>query len=314
MSFQTVPLGKTGISIPPMGIGAWSWGDRMFWNYGRGYGKADTQAAFEACLRAGVNFFDTAEVYGLGESERLLGQFLRAARKEAVVATKFFPFPFRLTKGGLRRALQASLRRLDLPRVDLYQIHQPFPPVPVSTWMAAMADAVQAGLIRAVGVSNYDPEKTRRAHRALAGHGIPLASNQVHYSLMHREPERSGLKDLCAELGVTLIAYSPLEMGLLSGKYTPSNPPPGFRGRRFSKDLLAALQPLVRLMREIGQGHGGRTATQVAINWVIGKGAVPIPGPKNERQALDNLASLEWSLTNGEMAALDEASGRISQR
>ena len=131
------------------------------------------------------------------------------------------------------RALRHSLDRLGLESVDLYQMHWPFPPVSIDTWMDAMADAVQAGLIRAVGVSNYNAEQTRRAHDALAKRGVPLASNQVDYSLLQRKPETNGLLALCKQLNVTLIAYSPLAQGLLTGKYTPQNPPPGLRGRRY---------------------------------------------------------------------------------
>jgi aryl-alcohol dehydrogenase-like predicted oxidoreductase len=280
----------------------------MVWGYGKGYVESDVQAAFHACMQAGVNFFDTAELYGLGRSEKMLGAFLKADGRPALVATKFFPFPFRLTRGSLQRALRGSLRRLQLPAVDLYQIHQPYPPVPVETWMDAMATAVRQNRIRAIGVSNYGPENTRAAHLALQRRGLVLASNQISFSLVNRKPERSGLLNLCRELGVTVIAYSPLGMGMLSGKYTPKNPPQGFRNRRYPREFLVHLQPLVGLMHEIGQGKGGKTKTQVALNWVMQKGAIPIPGVKNERQAVDILCSLGWSLTGGEMDALDKAS------
>jgi aryl-alcohol dehydrogenase-like predicted oxidoreductase len=304
---MTVPLGKTGFSIPPLGIGTWAWGDAMFWGYGKGYVESDLRAAFGACMQAGVNFFDTAEVYGIGRSEKMLGTFLKADSRPALVATKFFPFPFRLTRGSLQRALRGSLRRLQLPVVDLYQIHQPLPPVPVETWMDAMASAARQHRIRAIGVSNYGPERTLAAHLALQRRGMVLASNQISFSLVNRKPERDGLLDLCRELGVTVIAYSPLGMGMLSGKYTPDNPPQGFRSRRYSREFLSSLRPLIGLVQEIGQEHGGKTNVQVALNWVMQKGAVPIPGVKNERQAVDVLGSLGWSLAADEMNALDKA-------
>ena len=218
-------------------------------------------------------------MYGRGRSERLLGQFARKAGWPVVITTKFFPLPWRVSKGQLAGALRHSLDRLGLESVDLYQMHWPFPPVPIDTWMDAMADAVQAGLIHAVGVSNYNAEQTRRAYDALARRGVPLASNQVDYSLLQRKPETNGLLALCNQLNVTLIAYSPLAQGLLTGKYTPQNPPPGLRGRRYG-GILAKIQPLTGMLREIGQAHGGKTPAQVALNWTISKGTVPIPAPK----------------------------------
>jgi len=317
MSIQTssdrVSLGATGIQISPMGIGTWAWGDTWFWQYGKGgYTDADLDAAYQASLAHGISFFDTAEIYGRGRSERLLGQFARKAGWPVVITTKFFPLPWRVSKGQLVRALRHSLDRLGLESVDLYQMHWPFPPVSIDTWMDAMADAVHAGLIRAVGVSNYNAEQTRQAHAALARRGVPLASNQVDYSLLQRKPETNGLLALCQQLNVTLIAYSPLAQGLLTGKYTPQNPPPGLRGRRYG-GILAGIQPLTSLLREIGQTHGGKTPAQVALNWTISKGTVPIPGAKNARQAIDNAGALGWRLADAEVAALDAASARVGK-
>jgi aryl-alcohol dehydrogenase-like predicted oxidoreductase len=297
-----------------MGLGTWAWGDRVIWGYGNGYTDADLRAAFEASLAAGVNFFDTAEAYGWGRSERLLGQFIRAAGRSVVVATKFVPYPWRLRRASLLRALRGSLDRLGMDQVDVYQIHLPLPPVSTEAWMDALADAVEAGLTRAVGVSNYNLTQMERAHAALTQRGVALASNQVEYSLLHRDPERNGVLTACHELGVTLIAYSPLAMGVLTGKYTPDNPMPGLRGRRFNRQRLARVEPLIELLREIGQAHGGKTPAQVALNWTIYKGAVPIAGAKNARQAEQNSGALGWELTADEVAALDAASDQAEQR
>ncbi len=204
---DSVPLGKTDIRIPPLGIGCWQWGDRFIWGYGGGtYSDTDIRAAFDAAIAGGVNFFDSAEIYGFGRSETLLGQFISETNANVIVATKFAPLPWRLTRGSLRGRLEKSLKRLGLARVDLYQVHFPMPPIPVETWADALADVVEAGLTRAVGVSNYSTAQMRRAHKVLAQRGIPLASNQVEYSLLNRAPERNGLLDACRELGVTLIA------------------------------------------------------------------------------------------------------------
>lgn len=307
-SIGTVPLGRAGLRVTPLGLGTWQWGDSMFWGYGKGYAAGEIKAAFDATLAAGITFFDTAEVYGQGKSERFLGQFIAGRREELVIATKFMPLPWRLGKGQLLAALRKSLERLGLSSVDLYQIHWPFPPRPVEFWADALADAVEAGLARAVGVSNYNADQMRRAYEVLAKRGVPLAANQVEYSLLHRAPERNELLQTCQELDVTLIAYSPLAKGALTGKYTPENPPPGFRGRRYRGEFLVKIQPLIGLMREIGAGHGGKTPSQIALNWLICKGALPIPGAKNARQAEQNAGALGWQLTADEVAALDQAS------
>lgn len=299
-----------------LGLGTWQWGDRFFWNFGQSYAEADVRAAFDAGLGAGLTLFDTAEVYGLGRSEAYLGRFARASGAQVLVATKFFPFPWRMTKGALLRALRGSLQRLGLESVDLYQIHWPFPPAAIETWMEALADALEAGLVRAVGVSNYNPAQTRRAYAALKRRGLALASNQVPYSLLDRRIEQNGLLALCQELDIRVIAYSPLAQGILSGKYSPENPPPGVRGRRYAR-ALRKVEPLVRALRAIGEAHPGprgpRTPAQVALNWCVVKGTLPIPGAKNARQVEQNAGALGWRLTRAEVEELDQASEAVSR-
>jgi aryl-alcohol dehydrogenase-like predicted oxidoreductase len=289
----------------------------MMWGYGKTYTDIDIHDAFHVSLQSGINVFDTAEVYGKGRSEQLLGACLQEARQSQliaplVVATKFMPYPWRLWKGILLSKLRASLARLGLERVDLYQIHWPFSPLPIELWANALADAVAAGLTRAVGVSNYNSAQMLRAHSALSKRGISLASNQVEFHLLDRRVEHEGLLKLCRELGVTLIAYSPLAKGLLTGKYTPQTRPPGLRSYLYRRARLGKIQPLIQLLREIGQAHGGKSPAQVALNWVIGKGAVPIPGAKNAKQAQENAAALGWRLAETEIAALDAESQKLS--
>ncbi len=308
---NTLSLGKTDVQITPLGIGAWAWGDKLFWQFGNGYADADVRAAFDASLAGGANWFDTAEVYGSGESEKYLGRFLCEVSPRPLIATKCFLYPWRWSSSSLIPALRASLKRLGLNCVDLYQIHQPLPPVSVENWMQAMADAVEAGLTRAVGVSNYNTERTRRAHAALAQRNIPLASNQVKYSLLDRRIERNGVMDTCRELGITVIAYSPIEMGVLSGKYSAQNPLPGLRSRRYSHDYLTRVQPLLDCLREIASARG-KTPSQVALNWTMCHNTVPIPGAKNARQALEDTGALGWQLTTDEITLLDNVSDRVN--
>lgn len=313
---EMVRLGQSDVHISALGIGTWAWGDSLFWGYGKGtYTDTDLHQAFTTALENGINWFDTAEIYGRGRSEELLGRFVRRNQQPnyshidgPVIATKFMPYPWRFRQDALHEALVQSLKRLGRSQVDLYQIHSPLPPRSVETWADALADAVEAKLTRTVGVSNYSTEQTRRTFTALARRNIHLAANQVEYSLLHRKPEDNGLLQMCRTHDITLIAYSPLGMGMLTGKYSPQNLPNGVRRWQFRADYLARLQPLIALMRRIGERHDGKTPAQIALNWVICKGAVPIAGAKNARQAADNAGALGWRLTAEEIFALDAAS------
>jgi aryl-alcohol dehydrogenase-like predicted oxidoreductase len=293
-----------GLDLPTMGVGAWAWGDRLYWGH-------DVEAAFHASIDAGIRFFDTAEAYGRGASETMLGQLERDSHLSLTIASKFMPFPWRLRKKSLLEALRRSLDRLGRESLELYQIHWPLPPVRIETWMKAMAEAVETGLIHSVGVSNYSLAQMQRARSALARFGIPLRSNQVLYSLMDRGPEKTGLLEACRRQEVALIAYSPLAQGLLTGKYSLSNPPPLRRRVRLGRARLAHSVSLVDVLRRLGETYGGRMPSQVAINWVIAKGAIPIPGAKNAAQATENVGALGWSLSDEDVAALDRASERI---
>lgn len=292
------------------GLGAWQWGDKLIWQFGQKYGDEDCRAAFEVSSEAGIRFVDTAEVYGNGRSERMLGQFLKETDQPVLVATKYFPYPWRFTKKAVMRALKGSLERIGVESVDLYQIHQPYSLIPNDPLMEALAEAVKEGLTRTVGVSNYNQTQMLRAYSALARNNVQLAANQVSYSLLNRAIENDGLLARCNELGVRVIAYSPIEKGLLTGKYSSEDPPPGIRGQRYAS-LLSKIGPLLKLMTEIGQEHGGKSKAQVALNWCICKGTMPIPGAKNAEQAEENAGALGWKLTEEELEKLDQASDAV---
>jgi aryl-alcohol dehydrogenase-like predicted oxidoreductase len=295
-----------------MGLGAWQWGDRIVWQYGSGYGAEQVREAFQVAVREGIRFIDTAELYGNGLSERLLGNFIKETDQPVLIATKFFPWPWRFYKGAVLRALRNSLGRLNVESVDLYQIHWPNPLLGTDRLMEGLAECVKSGLTRTVGVSNFGQTRMVEAYAALARHNIPLASNQVHYSLLNRTVEKDGTLARCKELGVRLIAYSPIEKGLLSGKYSVDNPPPGARSRSYA-GLLPRIQPLIKRMTEIGQDHGGKSHAQIALNWVICKGALAIPGAKDAAQSDENAGALGWKLTNEEVAILDAISDTIME-
>jgi aryl-alcohol dehydrogenase-like predicted oxidoreductase len=303
---EAIRLGKTEILISPLGVGTWSWGNRFYWGFGTGeYGEADIQAAYHVSARAGINLFDSAEIYARGLSEKYLGTFAENQPTPPILATKFFPYPWRWRRGDLKRALQGSLHRMGRKQIDLYQIHWPYPPRSIETWVRALGEVAQAGLARAVGVSNYNLEQMTRSAEILADFGVPLASNQVEFSLLERGAERAGLLAACQELDITLIAYSPLASGVLTGKYSPDQPPPGPRGRRFSPDYLQRILPVLDCLHQIGEAYEGKTPAQVALNWVISKGAVPIPGGKTEHQASENAGALGWTLSAADVAELD---------
>ena len=300
----------TGIQL---GIGTWAWGDKLVWGYGNSYSEADIREAFKVCVGGGVRFFDSAEVYGQGKAETILGELCAQEDEEFVTATKMMPFPWRLFHNSLKFALQNSLRRLRVNQVQLYQMHWPLPPVKVDTWMDRMAEVVDAGMVKAVGVSNYNLEQTITAHEALKKRGLRLASNQVEYHLLERRIEQNGLMEYCLEEGIKIIAYSPLAMGILTGKYTPENPPAGTRAAQYNRSYLEKIQPLIKTLTRIGNDADGKSAGQVAINWCIQKGTLPIPGVKNAAQAVQNLGAIGWQLDAEEMALLDEVSLAVTQ-
>ncbi len=303
-------LAGSEVTIPLLGVGTWAWGDRATWGmggYDAGFTLDSITEAWEASIDAGVTFFDTAEMYGRGESERIIGRLLAdcdpSSRDRIAIATKFMPMPWKVRiTTELMASLRASLDRLGMPAVDLYQIHGPISLRGHAAMAEALATAHQAGLVRAVGVSNYSARETRAMDEQLRRRGLRLATNQVECSLLRRRPETGGLLATCAELGVVVLAYSPLGQGRLTGKYSAETPPPG--RRNFSAYPMDRVEEVVAAARRIGDAHE-RTPAQVALNWLIAKGTVPIPGAKNRDQAVANAGALGWSLSAEEVAALD---------
>ena len=312
-------LGRTNIEITPIGLGMmeFSGGGGLM---GFAFPLIDQQeksATVKAGLDGGVNWFDTAELYGNGVSEKSLSTALKAAGKkddEVVIATKWWPM-FR-TARNISKTIGERLRFLDGYSIDLYQIHQPYGFSSLEAEMDAMADLVEAGKIRSVGISNFSAEQMRRAHRQLQKHGLPLASNQVEYSLLNRSIERNGILDTAKELGVTIIAYTPLASGLLTGKYH-KNPEllqkKSFFWRSRLRSGLEKTRALVSVLDEIAARYNA-TAAQVALNWLIhahGETVVTIPGVTKVSQAVESAGAMKFRLTPDEIARLDEVSKNI---
>ena len=336
---ETVLLGKSGVSVPVMGVGT------MLWTPNKSLSEDTVQDTYSACVDNNLNFFGTAEIYGNGKSERILGACMKRDGRPVLVASKFAPpskmIPmthkrFSTSKDSpraLSEALAGSLSRLGVEYLDLYHMHAPPSKNSISDYMEVMAEAVKSGKVRAVGVCNFSEAQIREAHAALAGHGIPLATAMAGYSLLRRYPETNGIFDACKELDVAFIPYAPLAEGILTGKYRPGGKrvPLSYAAvvyfghlditkehgdsrllisRIFSKPMeldRKKTEPLFRVMEEIAEAHG-KTMAQVAINWLLTNDditVIPIPGMKNAKQVRDNLGALEWRLTREERSRIN---------
>jgi aryl-alcohol dehydrogenase-like predicted oxidoreductase len=288
--------------VSRIGLGTWQFGSRE-WGYGDSYAAGAARDIVSRARALGVTLFDTAEIYGLGKSERILGEALGDERAEVVVASKIFPVaPF---PPVIKQRARASARRLQLDRIPLYQIHQPNPVVPDSVIMPGMRSLLDTGRIGVAGVSNYPLSRWRKADTAL---GRAVVSNQVHFSLAHPQP----LKDLVpfAEREHRMvIAYSPLAQGLLGGKYGVDNRPGGVRAFNplFTTENLRRAEPLLATLREVADQVSAKPA-QVALAWLIGlPGVVAIPGASSVEQLEFNVAAADLELSPDSCDALTEA-------
>src|ERR1700688_1363737 len=282
-----------GVRLSAIGLGTWQFGSTE-WGYGKDYASGEAALIVKRALELGVNLIDTAEVYGLGRSERIVGEAIRGQRQRVFLATKIFPIGLTFMIPGRARA---SARRLGVDRIDLYQQHWPNALFPPRSVMPRMRRLVEQGLVAHVGVSNFTLAGWQEAEEAFGG---AVLSNQVRFSLVHREPE-ADLVPWAQEKNRIVIAYSPLGQGLLSGKYQTITPTNLRRGRReFSAESRARLGPLVAALGEIGARHGA-TRAQVSLAWLIRKpNVVAIPGASSVKQLEENVAASEFELTDEE--------------
>lgn len=310
----SVRLGPTDLTFRPIGVGTWQWGNGRYWKFDPKRGPQQAKAAFHASLDAGITFFDTAEIYGGGMSEKLLGALMHVSGRRPFVATKFAPLPYRLSSATMTRALEHSLARLRIERVDLYQVHWPWSLLKMGSLVERLADAVDQGQVRYVGVSNFSAVQMVDAHRRLAEYGIPLVSNQVHYSLLRREAETNGVLETCRALDITLIAYSPLEQGALSGTHRPgTRRPAGLRRFKRAFRHPSRVLPVINELESVAARYG-RTPSQVALNWLARQGGVlPIPGARDGRHAADNARAVDFEITDEEAHRLGETANRAAK-
>ena len=312
-------LGRTDIEISPLGMGCWqlSQGGNAPGKFWDAQSAAQAAETVSAALESGISWFDTAEIYGNGTSEKSLSASLASLGVKpgsVVVATKWFPI-FR-TARSIGKTIDTRIACLGSYPIDLHQVHQPWSFSPIAAQMREMAALVKARKIRSVGVSNFSARAMEPAHAALAAEGIPLASNQVRFNLLDRSIEKNGTLASAKKLGITLIAYSPLAQGVLTGRFHRD---PGATAklstmrRMMSRTGTAALErsrPLVEALEEIGRAHGS-TASQVALAWAVtfhGDTIVAIPGASRAAQARENGGALALTLSAKELARIDELS------
>jgi aryl-alcohol dehydrogenase-like predicted oxidoreductase len=315
-------LGQTDLEVTPIGLGVWQFagGKGMSGSYWPALPQDVADGIVKTSLDGGVNWFDTAEIYGNGQSERSLAGALKSSGKadgDVIIATKWWPFP--RTASSISGTIGKRLKALGGFSIDLHQIHQPWSMSSVEAEMEEMADLVESGKIRSVGVSNFSAKRMRKAHKALSRRGLKLASNQIRYNLLYRKAERDGVFETARELGITIIAWSPLEQGVLTGKFhrDPSLlKNVGFMRKTmfgFSKRALERSLPLIETLEEIAAAHDV-TPTQVTLNWVInfhGETVVAIPGASKVSHAVQNAGSMNFALSEEEMERIDRVSRRL---
>jgi aryl-alcohol dehydrogenase-like predicted oxidoreductase len=292
-----------GVKLSVIGVGAWQFGSRE-WGYGAGYAEGEAGRIVNRALDLGINLLDTAEAYAFGRSERIVGQAIAGRRDEAFVATKLLPV---LPVGPvIERRGRGSARRLGIDVIDLYQIHQPNPVVPLKAQMDGMRRLVSGGVVRHVGVSNFSLSRWQASEAAYGG---PVLSNQVRFSLVDRRP----LEDLVPWAGAhdrLVIAYSPLGQGLLSARYDATNAPrQGVRAMNplFLPENLARAHELLEALREVAKSHDA-TPAQVALAWVVRRpNVVAIPGASSVEQLERNAAAADLELSEDEDVRLTAA-------
>jgi pyridoxine 4-dehydrogenase len=340
------------LTVSEMGCGTWSWGNRFLWDYDPSQDDEIYQA-YRTVRQAGITVFDTADSYGTldlnGRAEILLGDFERRYQAEMQptsssstannnkpwwnlgtsttsnkstnlqqqqVATKFAPYPWRLTRGSFVQAARASLKRLQQDQLAIAQLHWStanYQPFQERVLWEGLADIYDAGLCQAVGVSNYGPRQLQKIAAYLqTERQVPLASAQIQYSLMTFQAAEP-MNDVCDSLNCRLISYSPLCLGLLTGKYTLDQlPRPGNPRRQLFRELLPGAQPLLQLLHVVARDYC-KSPTQIALNWALCHDTVPIPGCRTVQQAEENLGATGWRLSPDVVDALDRAARAVKK-
>jgi aryl-alcohol dehydrogenase-like predicted oxidoreductase len=317
-------FGTTDLRLSPLGLGCWQFsnGQGLVGGFWPNLDGKVIQDIVSISLAGGINWFDTAEIYGRGQSERALSAALKelgATKEQAHIATKWWPM-FR-TARSISTTIEDRLKALGGRSIDLYQVHQPYSYSSVQSEMTQMAKLVQQGKIRYVGVSNFSAAKMREADRVLKQYGLRLASNQVKYSMLDRRVERNSILETAKELGIAIIAYSPLEQGILSGKFH-KNPElvKSMKGPRkwmggFKMEGLNRTRPLIDLLDKLAERYGA-SPSQISLNWIInahGEIVFAIPGASKPQHAEENVKAISFRLTTDDIGELSELSAWVGR-
>lgn len=319
-------MGRTDLEISPIGLGCWQFAQGGGLMSGMVWNPVDQEtitSIIAAGLKGGVSWFDTAEAYGKGSSEKSLAAGLAAlaVTPDSVhIATKWWPL-FR-TAGSIATTIDARIAALAPYPINLFQVHQPLSFSSIPAQMKEMAQLVRARKIRAVGVSNFSARQMERAQAALAAEGLPLASNQVRFNLLDRSIESNGVLEAARKLGVTIIAYSPLAQGMLTGRFheDPELAKGLPRVRKlmggFSPEGLTCTAPLIEELAAVAKAHGA-SVPQIALSWTVtfhGKTIVAIPGASKPAQAAASAAAMEIALSESQLSRIDQASRKVPKR
>ena len=288
-------------------LGTWAWGAGAFGGdtvFGSNTDVENLKPVFEAAMKAGLNLWDTATVYGMGESERILGALAKPYKREDVlISTKFTPQIAEIYENSVEKMADASIERMGCDYIDIYWIHNP---MDVERWTPGLIPLLQSGKVKRVGVSNHNIAEIRRANEILGEAGFKVSAVQNHFSLLYRSSEKGGVLDYCKENGIEFWAYMVLEQGALSGKYNKDNPLPAEsdRGKKYNP-VLPQLEALTDEMTAIGRKYGA-SCSQIGIAWAIAKGATPLIGATKERHVVEAAEAADIVLTAEEVARLEQ--------
>ncbi len=288
-------------------LGTWAWGAGAFGGdavFGSNTDVENLKPVFEAAMKAGLNLWDTATVYGMGESERILGTLAKGVNRDDVaISTKFTPQIAEIFENSVEKMADASIERMDCGYIDMYWIHNP---MDVERWTPGLIPLLKSGKVKRVGVSNHNIQEIERANEILGEAGFKVSAVQNHFSLLYRSSEKGGVLDYCKKNGIEFWAYMVLEQGALSGKYNKENPLPGEsdRGKKYNP-VLPQLEALTNEMTAIGQKYGA-SCSQIGIAWAIAKGALPLIGATKERHVIEAAEAAKIQLTAEEVERLEK--------
>lgn len=288
-------------------LGTWAWGAGAFGGdavFGSNTDVENLKPVFEAAMKAGLNLWDTATVYGMGESERILGTLAKGVNRDDVaISTKFTPQIAEIFENSVEKMADASIERMDCGYIDMYWIHNP---MDVERWTPGLIPLLKSGKVKRVGVSNHNIQEIERANEILGEAGFKVSAVQNHFSLLYRSSEKGGVLDYCKKNDIEFWAYMVLEQGALSGKYNKENPLPeeSDRGKKYNP-VLPQLEALTNEMTAIGQKYGA-SCPQIGIAWAIAKGALPLIGATKERHVIEAAEAAKIQLTAEEVERLEK--------